>query len=72
MRYDKENKRVRTPRVNSVVSLISSVAWVSEGNKKGYLVGSSLDSCFVATIGLSLEEFAEDVRSILDAKLKNL
>jgi len=26
---------------------------------------------FVATIGASLEEFAEDVRAILDAKLKN-
>jgi hypothetical protein len=27
---------------------------------------------FVATIGASLEEFAEDVRAILDAKIKNL
>jgi hypothetical protein len=27
---------------------------------------------FVATIGASLEEFAEDVRAILDAKLKHL
>jgi hypothetical protein len=27
---------------------------------------------FVATIGASLEEFAGDIRSILDAKLKNL
>jgi len=27
---------------------------------------------FVATLGTSLEEFAEDVRSILDAKIKNL
>jgi hypothetical protein len=27
---------------------------------------------FVATIGTSLDEFAEDVRAILDAKLKNL
>ena len=26
----------------------------------------------VATIGASLEEFAGDIRSILDAKLKNL
>ena len=52
MRYDKENKRVRTPRVNSVVSLISSVARVSEENEKGYLVGSSLDSRFVAGTGI--------------------
>ena len=52
MRYDKENKRVRTPRVNSVISLISSVARVSEGNEKGYLVKSSLDSRFVATPGI--------------------
>ena len=51
MRYDKENKRVLTPRVNSVVTLISSVARVSEENKKGYLVGSSLDSRFVARTG---------------------
>jgi hypothetical protein len=27
---------------------------------------------FVATIGTSLDEFAEDARAILDAKLKNL
>jgi len=27
---------------------------------------------FVATLGVSLEEFAGDVRAILDAKLKNL
>jgi hypothetical protein len=27
---------------------------------------------FAATIGASLEEFAGDIRSILDAKLKNL
>jgi len=27
---------------------------------------------FVATIGTSLDEFADDVRAILDAKLKNL
>jgi hypothetical protein len=27
---------------------------------------------FVASIGASLDEFAEDVRAILDAKLKNL
>jgi hypothetical protein len=27
---------------------------------------------FVATLGASLEEFAVDVRAILDAKLKNL
>jgi hypothetical protein len=27
---------------------------------------------FVAIIGTSLDEFAEDVRAILDAKLKNL
>ena len=27
---------------------------------------------FVANIGASLEEFAEDVRAILDAKIKNL
>ena len=52
MRYDKENKRVRTPRVNSVVSLISSVAGVSEENEKGYLVGSSLDSRFVERTGI--------------------
>ncbi len=52
MRYDKENKRVRTPRVNSVVSLISSVARVSEENEKGYLVKSSLDSRFVAGTGI--------------------
>ena len=52
MRYDKENKRVRTPRVNSVVSLISSVARVSEENEKGYLVRSSLDSRFVARRGI--------------------
>jgi hypothetical protein len=51
--------------VNSVVSLISSVARVSEENEKGYLVKSSLDSRFVASIGASLEEFAEDVRAIL-------
>ena len=51
IRYDKENKRVRTPRVNSMVSLISSVARVSEGNKKGYLVGSSLDSRLVERTG---------------------
>ncbi len=72
MRYDKENKRVRTPRVNSVVSLISSLAMVSEENEKGYLVKSSLDSRFVASIGASLDEFAGDVRAILDAKLKSL
>ena len=66
MRYDKENKRVRTPRVNSVVSLISSVARVSEGNEKGYLVKSSLNSRFVACLGDSLEEFAGDVKAILD------
>ena len=37
-------------------------------NKKAYhfVIG------FVASIGASLEEFAEDVRSILDAKIKNL
>lgn len=52
IRYDKENKRVRTPRVNSVVSLISSVARVSEENEKGYLVGSSLDSRFVERTGI--------------------
>jgi site-specific DNA recombinase len=52
MRYDKENKRVRTPRVNSVVSLISSVARVSEENEKGYLVRSSLDSRFVERTGI--------------------
>jgi hypothetical protein len=27
---------------------------------------------FVASIGVSLEEFAEDVRVILEAKIKNL
>ena len=27
---------------------------------------------FVATIGMTFEEFAEDFRAILDAKLKNL
>jgi hypothetical protein len=27
---------------------------------------------FVATLGASLDEFAEDVRAILDAKIKNL
>jgi len=27
---------------------------------------------FVATLGTSLDEFAGDVRAILDAKLKNL
>jgi len=27
---------------------------------------------FVASIGASLDEFSEDVRAILDAKLKNL
>ena len=27
---------------------------------------------FVASIGASLDEFAEDVKAILDAKLKNL
>ncbi len=27
---------------------------------------------FVATIGASLEEFAADVRAVLEAKLKNL
>ncbi len=52
MRYDKENKRVRTPGVNSVVSLISSVARVSEENEKGYLVKSSLDSRFVVPTGI--------------------
>ena len=52
MRYDKENKRVQTPRVNNMVSLISSVARVSEENKKGYLVKSSLDSRFVARRGI--------------------
>ena len=52
MRYDKQNRRVRTPRVNSVVSLISSVARVSEENEKGYLGGSSLDSRFVAGTGI--------------------
>jgi site-specific DNA recombinase len=52
MRYDKQNKRVRTPKVNGVVSLISSVARVSEENKKGYLVKSSLDSRFVERTGI--------------------
>jgi len=51
---------------------ISSVARVSEENEKGYLVGSSLDSRLVAFIGASLEEFAADVREILESKLKNL
>jgi hypothetical protein len=27
---------------------------------------------FVATIGASLDEFAEDVRTILEARIKNL
>ena len=62
MRYDKENKRVRTPRVNSVVSLISSVARVSEENEKGYLVRSSLDSRFVATIELHSNRIWNDLR----------
>jgi len=37
-------------------------------NKKAYhfVIG------FVATLGASLDEFAGDVRAILDAKLKNL
>jgi hypothetical protein len=51
--------------------LISSLARVSEANEKGYLVGSSLDSRFVASIGMSLEVFVRDVRAILDAKIKN-
>ena len=71
MLYDKQIKRVRTPRVNSVVSLISSEARVSEENEKGYLVKSSLDSRFVANIGASLEEFAEDVRAILELTINN-
>jgi hypothetical protein len=71
MRYDKENKRVRTPRVNSVVSLISSSARVLEENEKGYLVRSSLDSRFVASIGTNLEEFAGDIKAVLELKIKS-
>jgi hypothetical protein len=41
-------------------------------NNQGYLVGSSLDSLFLASIGASLEEFAVDFRDIINAKLKNL
>jgi hypothetical protein len=37
-----------------------------------YNVNQGFENLVVATIGASLEEFAGDIRSILDAKLKNL
>jgi len=46
MRYDKENKRIRTPRVNRGISDLKRGKGFGE-NEKGYLVGSSLDSRFV-------------------------
>jgi hypothetical protein len=54
-----------------VVSLISSSARVLEENEKGYLVRSSLDSRFVASIGTNLEEFAGDIKAVLELKIKS-
>lgn len=51
--------------------IISSVARVSEENEKDYLIKSSLDSLFVASIGASLEEFAADITAVLELRIYN-
>jgi hypothetical protein len=48
------------------------VAGVSEQKKIGQQLKVDRNSRLVATIGASLEEFAADVRAVLEAKLKNL
>ena len=52
--YNKEKRVVRTLRINSLFTLISSSARVLEENKKGYLVKSSLNAHFVASPRIEL------------------
>ena len=54
LRYNKEKRAVRTPRINSLFALISSSARVIEENKKDYAVKSSLNSHLVASPRIEL------------------
>ncbi len=63
---------VLTTRVNSLLGEIALLSKISVENKKGDLLEDCLFGSQAATIGASLEEFAADVRTILDTKIKNL
>ena len=52
IRYDKQKREVRTPRVNSVMQLISSLSRVTAENKKSHSTKSSLDAHWVAGTGI--------------------
>ncbi|MDE3236954.1 MAG: recombinase family protein [Bacteroidota bacterium] len=52
--YNKEKREVRTPRVNSVVFLITGVARVTTENKKGHLTISDLHSHLVVPTRIEL------------------
>ena len=52
IRYDKQNKKVRTPRVNSVLTAIVDVARVLEDGNKKATSKSGFISCSVAGTGI--------------------
>ncbi len=52
MKYDKQKREVRTPRVNEICSLIADVASITAKNKKSHFDKSSLNSRLVAGTGI--------------------
>ena len=63
--YDKENHNYLTPEINSFVVVSNKISMSYGEKEKGINQENSDLSLLVATIGASLEEFTEDVRSIL-------
>ena len=54
IRYDKKNKVVRTPKINSVFVCVAAAARVVKENKKGYLEKNSLNSHLVVPARIEL------------------
>ena len=54
IRYNKLKKEVRTPRINSIFSLIADIARVHDVNKKGHLVKSDPNSHLVVSPRIEL------------------
>lgn len=52
IRYNKEKREVRTPRINTLFSLISSLSMVSGEKEKGHFLRNDLNSCSVAGTGI--------------------
>ena len=69
--YDRQKNEFRTFRVNIIFALIADLASVSDVNKNGQSVKIDRKSRLVANIGASLEEFAGDVRAILELTINN-